>query len=72
MDLLEDLTGGRQRLDKDRRFVGDPVGNPVEVAHRQAQSLGKSPVPTLDAEDRPLWTVGRPASQTGGAGAAGS
>ena len=49
MDLLEDLTGSCQRFHKDRRLVGDPVGNPVEVAHRQAQSLGKSPVSALDS-----------------------
>ena len=51
-DLLEDLAGGRERLDEDRLLVRDAVRDLVEVAQGQGQELGVGAVAAEDAEHR--------------------
>jgi len=58
--LLEHLDRGGERLGEDGRFVGDAVGDAVQVGERQRQELGVRALPTDDSQHRPVLAVGGP------------
>jgi len=69
--LLENLTGGGQRLGEDGDFIGDGIRHGVEVADGQRQILGKGPVAASDAQRSAVGAVGGTSGQAGRAIAAG-
>jgi hypothetical protein len=56
-NLLQNLECSGEGLDKNSGFVGDAIGNHVQVALRQSHVLGKGAVPSNETEDSPAFAV---------------